>query len=414
LSQRRLSWEVFVTYPIVVQRRVFALLGRGWSLSRVAGELGVSERTISMWRAEVGGVIRERPVESGRYLSREERYEIARLHDAQLGAREIARRTGRSAATISRELGRPWRPVGTPGRPGRPAAGRSYAPEACHQAALVARARPRRSKLSQNPRLKLWVQTRLNERDSPEQIAGRLPVEFPDQEEMRISHETIYRAIYVRPRGEVRRELRAHLRTGRDGRHRRASRQTRETRGQIRDAVSIHDRPEDIETRLIPGHYEGDLVVGPCGTHAAIGTLVERTSGHLTAFHLPDKTTRATIAGLTTALTRTSWPMQTLTWDRGKEMAAHATFTIATGIQVYFADPHAPWQRGSNENANGLLREYFPKGLDLATVTDHAIHTAVDQLNNRPRKRLGFRTPNEVLAAILTQDQHNPGVATTT
>ncbi|MDQ1674737.1 MAG: hypothetical protein QOC98_3299 [Frankiaceae bacterium] len=271
----------------------------------------------------------------------------------------------------------------------------------------------RPSKLARNPRLKLWVQTRLNEHDSPEQIAGRLPVEFPDQQEMRISHETIYRAIYVRPRGELRRELRAHLRTGRDGRRRRATRQTRQTRGQILDAVSIHDRPDDIETRLIPGHYEGDLVVGPTGTHAAIGTLVERTSGHLTTFHLPDKTTRATIAGLTTALTRTGWPMHTLTWDRGKEMAAHATFTIATGIQVYFADPHAPWQRGTNENTNGLLREYFPKGLDLATITDHHLHTATDQLNNRPRKRLGFRTPNEVLTAKLTQDQHNPDVATT-
>jgi IS30 family transposase len=409
--QHLLIREVCVTYSVLVRRRAFALLGRGLRLGQVAGELGVSERAISTWRAEVGGVIRrEGPAESGRYLSRDERYEIARLHDAQVGVREIARRTGRSPATISRELRRPWRPVGAPGRPGRPAAGRAYSPEACHQAALVARARPRASKLSRNPRLKQWVQDRLDQHDSPEQITGRLPVEFPDQEEMRISHETIYRAIYVQPRGELRRELRAHLRTARTGRQRRNTRHTRETRGQIPDAVSIHDRPDDIETRLIPGHYEGDLVVGPSGTRAAIGTLVERTSGHLTAFHLPDKTTQSTITGLTTALTRTGWPMQTLTWDRGKEMSAHATFTIATGIQVYFADPHAPWQRGSNESANGLLREYFPKGLDLATITDHDLQAAITQLNNRPRKRLGYHTPNEALTDILT---HNQGVATT-
>jgi transposase, IS30 family len=402
-----------VTYSVVVRRRAFALLGRGLPAARVAGELGVSRTVVSLWRAQVGGVIRERPAESGRYLSRDERYEIARLHDAGVGVREIARRTGRSPATISRELGRPWRPVGTPGRASGAAAGRAYQPEASHQAALLARARPRPSKLTGNSALKEWVQDRLDQHDSPEQIAGRLPVEFPDREEMRISHETIYRAIYVRPRGELRRQLRAHLRTGRGVRQRRTTRQTRETRGQIPAAVSIHDRPEEIESRLIPGHYEGDLVVGPLGTRAAIGTLVERTSGHLTAFHLTDKTTLATIAALTTALTRTGWPMQTLTWDRGKEMAGHAQFTIATGIQVYFADPHAPWQRGSNESANGLLREYFPKGIDLATITDHDVQAATDQLNNRPRKRLGYHTPNEVLAAILTKDQHNPDVATT-
>jgi IS30 family transposase len=258
------------------------------------------------------------------------------------------------------------------------------------------------------------VQQRLDQRYSPAQIRGRLLVEFPDDEQMRISHETIYRAIYVQPRGELRRELRAHLRTGRTGRRRRNTRQTRETRGQIVGAVPISERPEEIEGRRIPGHYEGDLVVGPVGTRAAIGTLVERTSGHLTAFHLPlERTTAATIAGLTAALTQTGWPMQTLTWDRGREMAGHAGFTIATGINVYFADPRAPWQRGSNESANGLLREYFPKRLDLAAVTNADIQAAADQLNNRPRKRHGFLTPNEVLAAILAKDQQSTGVATT-
>lgn len=329
--------------------------------------------------------------------------------------REIGRRMDRSAATISRELGRPRRPRGTPGRPCGRAAGPGGAtqPEACHQAAIRARARARPTKLEQNLRLREWVQDRLDEHDSPEQIAGRLPVVFAEDKEMRISHETIYRAIYVRPRGTLRRELRAHLRTGRTGRRRRNTRQVRETRGQIVGAVSISERPEEIEARLVPGHYEDDLVVGPAGTTAAIGTLVERTSGHLTAFHLQSKTTQAAIAGLTMALTRTGWPMQTLTWDRGKEMAGHAGFTIATGIQVYFADPHAPWQRGSNESANGLLRQYFPKGLDLATITDAQLQAAVNQLNDRPRKRHDFKTPNEVLAEILAKDQSKSGVATT-
>jgi len=403
-----------MTYSLEIRRRAFVLLGQGLRASQVAVVLGVSASVIVTWRGEVGGVIRERAAETGRYLNRDERYEIARLNDAGLGVRAIASRVGRSPATISRELARPRRADGAPGRPVGRAASRGYQPEACHQAALLARARPRATKLSRNPVLKQWVQDRLDERDSPEQVTGRLLVAFPGQEEMRISHETIYRAIYVRPRGELRRELRAHLRTGRDGRQRRNAREPRGTAGQITEAVSIHDRPEDVEGRLVPGHYEGDLVVGPLGTRAAIGTLVERTSGHLTAYHLPiERTTAANIAGLTTALTRTGWPMKTLTWDRGKEMAAHAAFTTDTDIQVYFADPYAPWQRGSNESANGLLRQYFPKGLDLATITDDQLQAAVTQLNNRPRKRHGFLTPNEVIAAILTKDQSDTGVATT-
>lgn len=400
-----------VTYPVEVRRRALALLARGLSPRQVGVELGVSRMSISGWRSEVGGVVFEEPVGSGRYLSRDERYEIARLYDAEVGVNAIGRALGRSASTISRELNRSGRPPGAPGRP--ILRGRGYQPEANHQAALKARARPRESKLTRHPELRGWVQNRLDQHYSPEQIAGRLVLEFPDDEVMRISHETIYRAIYVRPRGELRRALRAQLRTGRTRRRRRNTRQTQQP-GQIQGAVSIKDRPDDIEGRLVPGHYEGDLVVGPTGTTAAIGTLVERTSGHLTAFHLPlERTTTTTIAGLTAALTRTGWPMLSLTWDRGQEMAGHTGFTIATGIQVYFADPHAPWQRGSNESANGLLREYFPKGTDLAAITNTDIQTAVDQLNNRPRKRHGFRTPNEVLADILAQDQLNPSVATT-
>jgi IS30 family transposase len=400
-----------MTFSMEVRRQAFVLLGQGLSPGRVGQELGVSRMTISVWRAQVGGVIRELQAESGRYLSRAERYEIARLRDGGVKVREIGRRIGRPGSTISRELRRGDRAPGIPGRPRTRT--RGYQPEANHQAAVQARSRPRDSKLAQHPPLLDWVQDRLDEKFSPEQITGRLRVEFPDDEQMRISHETIYQAIYIQPRGELRRQLRAHLRTGRTGRRRRNTRQNR-TSGKIIGAVPIGERPAEVEGRLLPGHYEGDLVVGPIGTTAAIGTLVERTSGHLTPFHLPlDRTAAATTAGLTAALTRTGWPMKTLTWDRGKEMSNHASFTVATGINVYFADPYAPWQRGSNENTNGLLREYFPKGLDLATVTDAEIQAAADQLNNRPRKRHGFLTPNEILAAILAQDQQSAGVATT-
>ena len=399
-----------MTYSIEVRRRAFALLAAGDPPWRVAQEVGASRTVVTLWRRQVGGVLPEPTAQSDRYLRREERYELARLHDAGLGVREIGRRMSRSPSTISRELARSRRPVGRPGRPRGP--GRGYQPEACHQAAIRARARPRDSKLALNPALQAWVQARLKERFSPEQVAGRLLIAFPDDEQMGISHETIYRAIYLQPRGELRRELRAHLRTGRTQRQQRNSRKARGEMGQIKDAVPIAERPEEVQGRLVPGHYEGDLIVGPPGTTAAIGTLVERTSGHLTAFRLDRKTTEETIAGLTAALTRTGWPMQTLTWDRGKEMAGHAGFTIDTGIQVYFADPYSPWQRGSNESGNGLLREYFPKGMDLATVTDAALQAAIDQLNNRPRKRHGYLTPNEVLTDILTRDQAQPGVAT--
>lgn len=400
-----------MTFSAEFRLQAFVLLGQGLSAGKVGRELGVSRMTIVRWRAEVGGVIREPKVESGRYLSRDERYEIARLHDGGVKVCEIGRRIGRAGSTISRELRRSERAPGTPGRPdGR---GRGYQPEANHQAAVRARSRPRESKLAQHPPLLEWVQGGLDAKLSPEQITGRLEIDFPDDEQMRISHEAIYQAIYIRPRGELRRELRAHLRTGRTVRRRRNTRQAR-TVGKIIGAVPIGERPAEVEGRLLPGHYEGDLVVGPIGTTAAIGTLVERTSGHLTAFHLPvDRTAAATTAGLTTAVTRTGWPMQTLTWDNGKEMAGHAGFTRTTGIQVYFADPYAPWQRGSNENINGLLREYFPKGLDLATVTDAEVQAATEQLNNRPRKRHAFKTPNEVLAAILNRDQPSAGVATT-
>ena len=395
-----------MTHSSEVRRAAFVLLGGGCSARQVGALLGVSRSQVSQWRVDAGGVIKNELRGGARYLSREDRYEIARLREHGLGVRAIAKRLGRTASTVSRELRR--NDASRDGRRNRLV--RGYQPELAHQLMMARRPRPKRSKLARRPALRAWVQHRLDEHDSPEQVAGRLRLEFGDDESMHISHETIYRAIYLRPRGELTRQLRAHLRTGRDQRRRRT---TRQSRGGIVDPVSIHDRPEEIEGRLVPGHYEGDLIVGPAGTAAAIGTLVERTSGHLTLFHLPDNHgAEATVAALTTTVRRPQWPVLSLTWDRGSEMARHRTFTNTTGVQVYFADPHAPWQRGSNENANGLLREFFPKGTDLSQCTSDQIQAAEYNLNNRPRKRLGFRTPNEVMAEIMTTDQG--GVATIT
>jgi IS30 family transposase len=241
--------------------------------------------------------------------------------------------------------------------------------------------------------------------DSPEQIAGRLPVAFPDQPDMRISHEAIYQAIYVRPVGQLRRQMRSHLRTGRTARG--------PGPGRIVDAVSIHDRPEEVEARLVPGHHEGDLIMGSVASNSAIGTIVERTTGYLTLVHLPDghhATEVATaVAAQVTQLPETM--RKTLTWDRGSEMAAHKQLASDTGMKIYFADPYSPYQRGTNENTNGLLRQYFPKGSDLSVHTADDLKRVADILNNRPRKRHRFRTPNEVMTSLIEQDL-NRGVAT--
>ncbi|TCC13266.1 IS30 family transposase [Kribbella sindirgiensis] len=330
---------------------------------------------------------------SDRYLDRDERYELARLKDAGHSLREIGRRMGRNASTISRELGRNRDP-----RTGE------YQPERAHALSWQRQRRPKPSKLSGNTVLRAEVQRLLTKRYSPDQIAGRLRLLHPDNEAMQISHESIYQSLYVYPRGELRRELKACLRSGRTVRRRRGSQS--ETRGKIPGAVSIHDRPEDVETRLVPGHHEGDLIMGSTASNSAVGTIVERTTGYLTLLHLPHGHTADRVADAVveqmTALP--DWFTKTLTWDRGSEMARHARITEQTGIAVYFADPYHPWQRGSNENTNGLVREYLPKGTDLSVHTATHLAAIADELNDRPRKRLGYHTPREMFASLLIQD----------
>ena len=338
-------------------------------------------------------------VYAARFVSREERYEIARLRDAGQGVRAIARAVGRDPGTISRELRRNVN-AGT----GR------YEPERAHRLARERQRRPKPRKLVSNARLREWVQARLDVQDSPKQIAGRLPVDFPDDPAMRVCHEAIYQAIYLRSVGQLRREMRSHLRTGRLTRKPRAS---RTSRSRIVDPVSIHQRPAEVEQRLVPGHWEGDLIMGSTASHSAIATIVERTTGFLALAHLPDGYAAAQVAtAVAEQLNRLPEQLRkTLTWDRGREMARHQDLAAATNMKIYFADPYAPYQRGTNENTNGLLRQYFPKGSDLSVHRPEELQRVADLLNDRPRERHSFRTPNEVMTSLINQDT-NRGVAT--
>jgi len=380
-------------------RALLDLLAAGMSPDQAGPAAGVSKSTACRLHHTMGGVYRPPGTTySDRYLDREERYEIARLRECGLSMREIGRRTGRSASTISRELDRNADPrTGT------------CQPERAHRLAWERQRRPKPSKLAQDPVLRARVQQLLDRRYSPQQASGRLRVAYPDDPAMRVSHESIYQSIYVYPRGELRRELKACLRSGREVRRRRGR---REARGTIIGAVPIGARPPEAEGRLVPGHHEGDLIMGSKASNSAVGTIVERTTGYLTLLPLHDGHTAAAVADaiIDRLGALPAWFAKTLTWDRGTELAHHQRITAATGIQVYFADPHSPWQRGSNENTNGLLREYLPKGTDLSTCTPAQLQAIADELNDRPRKRFGYHTPREQLAKLLADDQR---VATT-
>ncbi len=340
---------------------------------------------------------------SDRYLSFSEREEIALDRAAGLGVREIARRLGRSPSTISREIDRGC----LANRP----AGRYKASVAQARAEERAR-RPKPAKLALDPVLRDWVADKLEHQQwSPEQISRRLRLEFPDDEGMRISHEAIYQSLYVQGRGELRRELTKGLRTGRA--RRKPRRRADGRRERFKDKIMISERPAEAADRAVPGHWEGDLIKGRDGL-SSVGTLVERTTRFVMLLHLPDGGTAeavrdaiiAQIATLPAALRRS------LTWDQGIELARHAEIGIAADLPVYFCDPHSPWQRGSNENTNGLLRQYLPKSSDLRQHSASELDAIADKLNGRPRKTLGFRTPAEELDRLLSEAQ-TVGVATT-
>ncbi len=273
--------------------------------------------------------------------------------------------------------------------------------------------RPKQARLATNLRLRREVQDRLVDDHSPEQIARRLRQDYPDDPEMWVSHETIYQSLYVQSRGGLKRELARHLRTGRT--LRKPHRHSDQRRERFAGMVMISDRPAEVEDRAVPGHWEGDLILGSTESGSAVGTLVERATRFVMLLHLPgghtaDIVQEAMVAKMATLPEQLR---RTLTWDQGSEMANHVQIADATGLQIYFCDPHSPWQRGSNENTNGLLRQYLPKSTDLSFYGPGMLDNIASQLNSRPRKTLDWRTPAEALDALLSGQSGPPGVAFT-
>ncbi|MDA2978330.1 MAG: IS30 family transposase [Actinomycetota bacterium] len=318
-------------------------------------------------------------------LSVADREEISRGLARNESLRSIARRLGRAPSTVSREVKVNGGLV-------------KYRATVAHRASRMRAKRPKSGKLAECPRLREAVEEKLLFWWSPGQISRWLVHAYPDDEEMRVSHETIYQSLFVQGRGALRTELWRSLRTGRAVR--RPQGRPKSTKGQIRDMVMISQRPAEVEDRAVPGHWEGDLIIGT--RNSAIGTLVERQTRYVMLFHVPDTTAESVRVALTATVKKLPEHLwQSLTWDQGKEMAQHATFTIDTGVQVYFCDPKSPWQRGSNENTNGLLRQYFPKGTDLSKHTQHVLDQAAYSLNTRPRQTLRDMTPSDKLAEVL-------------
>ena len=436
-----------------VQRQFWCLIATGITSAEAALKVGVSVPVGARWFRHAGGMP---PISldlpTGRYLSFEEREEIALLRAEGIGVREIARRIGRDPATISRELRR-----NAATRSGK----QEYRALVAQWKAQQAAKRPKTARLATNDRLREYVAERLagnirrpdgsivvgpkppawkglnkpHRQDrrwatawSPEQISHRLKVDFPDDESMRISHEAIYQALFIQGRGALKRELVSCLRTGRALRQPRARTQNR-PQGHVTADVVFSQRPAQAADRAVPGHWEGDLIIGT--GRSAIGTIVERKSRSTLLVHLPRLEGYGEIppvkngpalggygavamnAALIASMTKLPQQLRkTLTWDRGKEISGHAQFTLETGTKVFFADPHSPWQRPTNENTNGVLRQYFPKGTDLSRWSAEDLEAVALALNNRPRKSLGWKTPAEVLEEQLRSLQQ-PGVATT-
>jgi IS30 family transposase len=378
------------------------------SFVEAARTVGISTRTGERWRNGRGAsgrfkaappvnpappVAELTPAAPSRYLREADRIHIADRLQEKATIRAIAAELGRSPSTISREIRRN-RTVLANGR-------WRYRPFAAQRRADARRPRPKTGKIGQNPELHDFIQSHLALRWSPEQICHALHRRFADRPEMHVSHETIYQALYARGRSELRRELTRALRTGRAMRRPRRLADRRRTRA-VKNMVMISQRPPEAADRAVPGHWEGDLILGR-NKHSAIATLVERSTRYLMLVHLPDGYNSAAVRDALIATFETLPPLlkRSLTWDQGTEMAAHHGFSITTNIPVYFCDPGSPWQRGSNENTNGLLRQYFPKGTDLSTHTPEDLQAVAAELNSRPRKTLGWKTPAERLSNLL-------------
>ena len=368
-SQKALMWERW---------------RQGATLHEIAGLFDRGHSSIHRILTETGGIRPQERCRSSRALSLAEREEISRAMVASQSIRTIAARLERAPSTISREIQRNGGHAG-------------YRAGVADQAAWDRAHRPKRCKLAENRALARIVTDKLRLQWSPEQIAGWLKHTYPSDESCQVSHETIYRSLFIQARGALKKELLQHLRRTRGMRRSRHHTQKTDIHGKIIDAVSISDRPASVDDRAVPGHWEGDLLFGSCNSQ--IATLVERQTRYVMLVKTGGKDTETVVNALIKNARKLPQELyKSLTWDRGKEMAAHKRFTLATDIKVYFCDPQSPWQRGSNENTNGLLRQYLPKGIDISGLSQAKLNAIARQLNERPRKTLDFQTPAEMFS----------------
>ena len=380
---QRKRWRLSPAEKIDIWRRWKC----GQSQHEIGRACGRPHPTIRKILLPYGGIAPAARRRSRLSLTLAEREDISRGIASDSSIREIARLLKRSASTVSREVAR---------HGGRPA----YRAHDADRRAWVSALRPKRCLLAGNRRLRDVVASKLMLDWSPEQISGWLKTRYPNNESMHVSHETIYRSLFIQARGVLKKELMDHLRSKRRMRRSRHASEHGHSRGQIVDALSIRERPAEAEDRAIPGHWEGDLLAG--GKNSYIATLVERHSRFLMLIKVPSKDTAVVVAALSKRVRKLPTTLRrSLTWDRGLEMAKHKAFTVATDVQVYFCDPQSPWQRGTNENTNLLLRQYFPRGTDLAPITQAQLDQVELRLNQRPRKTLGFQTPASKLQASV-------------
>jgi IS30 family transposase len=359
----------------------------GQSLHMIGRAFGKSHVSIHFILSQHGGIVPAARRRSLLTLTLAEREDISRGIASGSSIRDIAKGLQRAVSTVSRELAR---------HGGRPQYRANEADHRAWESAL----RPKACLLAMHVKLQEIVASKLILDWSPEQISGWLKIQYPEDQSMRVSHETIYRSLFIQARGVLKKELIQHLRSKRRIRRSRHSRDSGHRCGQIVDAISIRERPAEIEDRAIPGHWEGDLIGGTKNSH--IATLVERHSRFTMLVKVPSKDTAAVVAALSRHVRRLPATLRrSLTWDRGLEMAKHKSFTVATDVKVYFCDPQSPWQRGTNENTNGLLRQYFPKRTDLSGYSQAELNKVALRLNQRPRKTLGFETPASKLQASV-------------
>ena len=376
-----MTYRTRIQYSETQKAQMWDRWQRGESLHKIARLFDRHHSSVRGILAETGGMRPATRRRSPRVLSSAEREEISRGLVAERSIRSMAASLGRAPSTISREI-----------RRNQPSAG--YRANQADQAAWDRARRPKRCKLAVHPVLARRVAKKLRRHWSPEQIAGWLKDSYPDATGSQVSHETIYRTLYIQSRGALKKELLAHLRRTRAMRRSRHHTQKTDDHGRITDTVSISERPAMVDDRAVPGHWEGDLLIG--GKNSQIATLVERQTRYVMLVKVDGKDTETVINALIKSAHRLPKELyRSLTWDRGSEMAGHRRFTLATDIQVYFCDPQHPWQRGTNENTNGLLRQYFPKGMDLSNISQAKLNAVARELNERPRKTLGFKAPAE-------------------